>query len=233
MGQHYFKFAIVGAIAAAITAFLVLDPGRYMNLDYLQSQREAFEAFYAANPALTVMVYFLVYITVTALSLPGATIMTLAAGALFGLFAGVILVSFASTIGATLAFLAARVVLRDTVQNRFGESLRKINEGVERDGAFYLFGLRLVPALPFFVINLVMGLTPMRTFTFFWVSQVGMIAGTIVYVNAGTQLAALESVGGLLSPTLIASFSALGLFPLIARKALQIIQAGRASRGAV
>lgn len=232
MRKRYVQLAIVGAIAAAIAAFFALDLSQYMNLAFLQSQRDAFEAFYTANPVLTVAAFFILYVGVTALSLPGAAIMTLAAGALFGLVTGTILVSFASTIGATLAFLAARVVLRETVQNRFGESLRKVNDGVERDGAFYLFGLRLVPAFPFFVINLVMGLTPMRTLTFFWVSQVSMLAGTVVYVNAGTQLAALESVGGLLSPTLIASFTALGLFPLIARKALQLVEARRTAREA-
>ncbi|WP_440997966.1 FAD-dependent oxidoreductase [Arhodomonas sp. SL1] len=225
------KILILAVIAGLVGAFFALDLGQYLRLEYLQSQRAAFEAVYAEHPLSTVAVFFLGYVTVTALSLPGAAIMTLAAGALFGLATGTILVSFASTIGATLAFLVARVLLREMVQRRFGASLKRINKGIERDGAFYLFGLRLVPAFPFFVINLVMGLTPMRTWTFFWVSQVGMLAGTVVYVNAGTQLASLQSLGGLLSPSLIASFTALGLFPLAARKLLQTLQARKALRG--
>ena len=181
--------------------------------------------------AAAIAAFFAIYVGVTALSLPGAAIMTLAAGALFGLVTGTILVSFASTLGATLAFLASRFLFHDVVQRRFGSYLKKINEGVEKDGAFYLFGLRLVPAFPFFAINLVMGLVPMRTWTFYWVSQVGMLAGTVVYVNAGTQLAAIDSLGGLLSPALIASFAALGLFPLIARKVLQFLQSRKAGHG--
>ncbi len=229
--MDYRKALILVAIAALVGVFLLFDLGQYLTLDYLQSRREVFQGFYAEHPVQTLAAFFALYVGVTALSLPGAAIMTLAAGALFGLLTGLVLVSFASTIGATLAFLVSRTLLRDRIQQRFGPSLAKINEGVHKDGAFYLFGLRLVPAFPFFVINLVMGLTPMRVFTFFWVSQVGMLAGTLVYVNAGTQLAGVTSIGGLLSPMLIASFTVLGLFPLVARKLLQALAARKALRG--
>ncbi|WP_018719148.1 FAD-dependent oxidoreductase [Arhodomonas aquaeolei] len=221
----------IAVIAALITTFLALDLHQYLRLDYLQSQRQAFEAVYASHPVVTLAVFFVVYIAVTALSLPGAAVMTIAAGALFGLATGTLVVSFASSIGATLAFLVARALLRETVQRRFGPSLRRINEGVERDGAFYLFGLRLVPVFPFFVINLVMGLTPMRSRTFYGVSQLGMLPATVVYVNAGTQLGQVQSLGGLLSPSVLASFTMLGLFPLAARWAVKALQARKALRG--
>jgi uncharacterized membrane protein YdjX (TVP38/TMEM64 family) len=181
-----------------------------------------------ADPPATPAGFFVLYVAVAALSLPGAAIMTLAAGALFGLVQGTLLVSFASSLGATLAFLASRFPLHDLVQRRFGSYLASIYDGIRRDGALYLFGLRLVPAFPFFAINLVMGLTPIRTVTFYWVSQVGMLAGTVVFVNAGTQLANIDSLSGLLSPALIASFAALGLFPLAARKTLKWFQQRRA-----
>ncbi|MFL6664688.1 MAG: FAD-dependent oxidoreductase, partial [Rhizobacter sp.] len=177
-------------------------------------------ALYHAHPLHTIAVFLAVYVAVTALSLPGATIMTLAAGAIFGLVAGTILVSFASSLGAVLAFLAARYLLRDTVQARFGARLAEIDRGVEREGAFYLFTLRLVPLFPFFLINLLMGLTRMKAGTFYLVSQLGMLAGTVVYVNAGTQLARIGSAAGILSPGLVGSFVLLGIFPLIAKKTL-------------
>jgi len=166
-------------------------------------------------------------VAVTGLSLPGAAIMTLAGGAIFGLLWGTLIVSFASSIGATLAFLASRFVLRDWVQQRFGRQLRPINEGFDKEGGFYLFTLRLVPAFPFFVINLLMGLTPIRAWTFYWVSQAGMLAGTMVYVNAGTQLAGIDSLRGILSPGLIVSMSLLGVFPLVANKIVDVFKAGR------
>lgn len=224
------RMFLVAVVVTAIVIFFALDFGQYLSLEFLRGQQAAFADLYAARPVETLATFFALYVAVTALSLPGAAIMTLAAGALFGLLTGTVLVSFASTLGATLAFLASRFLFHDLVQKRFGSYMKKINEGVERDGAFYLFGLRLVPAFPFFVINLVMGLLPLRTWTFYWVSQVGMLAGTIVYVNAGTQLASIDSLGGLLSPALIASFAVLGLFPLIARKALQFMPAGKTPR---
>ncbi|MBI5898463.1 MAG: FAD-dependent oxidoreductase [Rhodocyclales bacterium] len=219
------KLLFLVVIAVAVGAFFAFDLGRWLSLDALKSQQAAIEAYRAANPWLAAAIYFAVYVAVTALSLPGAAIMTLAGGAVFGLLWGTLLVSFASSLGATLAFLASRFVLRDWVKQRFGHRLEAIDRGVEKDGGFYLFTLRLVPAFPFFMINLVMGLTPMRTWTFYWVSQVGMLAGTLVYVNAGTQLAAIDSLSGILSPALIGSFALLGIFPLIAKKFVDGIKA--------
>ncbi|MGQ0577761.1 MAG: FAD-dependent oxidoreductase [Betaproteobacteria bacterium] len=219
------KFLLIVLIAVLIAAFIIFDVGQYFSLSYLKSQQRTIEDFYRANPLQTVAAYFLIYVAATSLSLPGATILTLAGGAVFGLLWGTVIVSFASSIGATLAFLTSRFVLRDSVQAKFGDNLKAINAGIDKDGAFYLFTLRLVPAFPFFVINLVMGLTSIKTRTFYWVSQLGMFAGTIVYVNAGTQIAQIESAAGILSPTLIASFTLLGIFPLMAKKTVAMIKA--------
>ncbi len=219
------KLILIGVIAALVAGFVFFDLGQYFSLDYLKSQQAAIDATFLAHPLLTAGGFFLIYVAVTGLSLPGAAIMTLAAGAIFGLLWGTVIVSFASTLGATLAFLVSRFVLRDMVQAKFGDKLKAINAGIEKDGAFYLFTLRLVPAFPFFVINLAMGLTPIRTGTFYWVSQVGMLAGTIVYVNAGTQIARIETLAGILSPTLIASFTLLGIFPLLAKKIVSMVKA--------
>ncbi len=218
-------------IVALVASFFIFDLGQYLTLEYMKARQAELEGFRQENPLGTAAVFFLVYVVVTALSLPGATVMTLVIGAIFGLLWGFVLVSFASTLGATLAFLVARFLLRDAVQDRFGDKLKPINDGVRKDGAFYLFGLRLVPIFPFFVINLVMGLTPIRTWTYAWVSQVGMLAGTLVFVNAGTQLGKLESLSGILSPNLIFSFVLLGVFPLIAKKILQAIKARKALAG--
>jgi uncharacterized membrane protein YdjX (TVP38/TMEM64 family) len=182
------KIALLALIVVAVALFFAFDLGRFLTLAELKARQEAFQEFYALNRLATLGAYFLIYVTVTALSLPGAAVMTLAGGALFGFWPALVVVSFASTLGATLAFLVSRFLLRDSVQTKFGDRLRAINQGVEREGAFYLFSLRLVPIFPFFVINLVLGLTPMRTLTFYWVSQIGMLPGTAVYVNAGTQL---------------------------------------------
>ena len=209
----------------AVGAFFAFDLGRWFSLDALKSQQAAIEAWREANPWLTAAAFFVVYVAVTALSLPGAAIMTLAGGAVFGLLWGTVLVSFASSIGATLAFLAARFLLRDWVKARFGPRIAAIDRGVEKEGGFYLFTLRLVPAFPFFMINLLLGLTPMRAWTFYWVSQVGMLAGTIVYVNAGTQLAGITSLSGILSPSLLGSFALLGIFPLVAKKFVDAVKA--------
>ncbi len=218
------KVIVVLAIAALVALFVHFNLGQYLSLTYLKSSQAQFQGYYQANPVQTIAVYMLVYIVATALSLPGATILTLAGGALFGVVTGTILVSFASTIGATLAFLASRFLLRDWVNAKFGSKLGAINEGVAKDGAFYLFMMRLVPAFPFFLINLLMGITKIPALTFFWVSQLGMLAGTAVYVNAGTQLAQIDSLRGILSPGLLGSFILLGVFPLIARKIVQSIQ---------
>ena len=217
-----FVLALIVALAAA---FFVFDLGQYLNLAYLKSQQAALAEYRGAHPWQTGLIFFLVYVGVTALSLPGAAIMTLAAGAIFGLVTGTLIVSFASSIGATLAFLVSRFLLHDSVQAKFGDKLKAINDGIAKDGPFYLFTLRLVPAFPFFAINLLMGLTPIATRTFYWVSQLGMFAGTVVYVNAGTELAKIDSLKGILSPGLILSFTLLGLFPLIARKVVGMIKA--------
>ena len=218
------KIAIIAVLAALIAAYFVFDLGAYLTLDGIKQVADEASAFYAENPVLVLAIFFLIYVAVTAASLPGAAIMTLAAGALFGLVTGTILVSFASTAGATLAFLSSRYVLRDWVEARFGERLKAINDGLERDGAFYLFTIRMIPLFPFFVVNLVMGLTRIRTWTFAWVSQLGMLLGTIAYVNAGTQLAQIESTSGLLSPVLIGSFVLLGIVPWIAKAIIGMIK---------
>lgn len=225
------KLLVIGAFAMLLLAFFAFDLGQYFTLEFARSRLAAFDQFYAENRALTLAAYFAIYVLVTGLSLPGATIMTLLAGALFGLLTGVILVSFASTAGATIAFLVARFVLRDAVQNRFAGSFESINAGIDRDGPFYLFTLRLVPLFPFFAINLAMGLTSIKTWVFAVVSQLGMLAGTIVYVNAGTQLAEIESLSGIASPRLILAFALLGIFPLIARKFIDWVKARKVYSG--
>ncbi len=207
-----------------IAAFFIFDLSTYLTLDELKNQQQLLAQYHVDKPIVTAIIYMMIYILVTALSLPGATILTLAGGAIFGLAQGLLMVSFASTIGATLAFLAARFLLRDSIQAKFGERLQDINDGIEREGAFYLFSLRLVPIFPFFMINLLMGLTRMKVVTFYWVSQLGMLAGTAVFVNAGTELAKIDSLAGILSPALLASFVLLGVFPLASKKLLEMIK---------
>jgi pyruvate/2-oxoglutarate dehydrogenase complex dihydrolipoamide dehydrogenase (E3) component/uncharacterized membrane protein YdjX (TVP38/TMEM64 family) len=219
------KIFVVLIVLAAIAAFFAFDLGQYFSLDYFKSQQSAINDYYRNNPLATAAIFFAIYVGVTALSFPGAAVLTLVAGAIFGLLWGTVLVSFASSIGATLAFLVSRFILRDSVQAKFGDKLKAINAGVEKEGGFYLFTLRLVPAFPFFVINLVMGLTSMKTWTFYWVSQIGMLLGTIVYVNAGTELGKITSLKGILSPGLLLSFVLLGVFPLIAKKIVDTIKA--------
>ncbi len=218
------KIGLLLALLAMVVAFFVFDLGRYLSLDYLAKSQAQLATQYQARPLVFIAAYLGIYIAVTAASLPGAAILTLAGGAIFGLWWGTLIVSFASCIGATLAFLAARFVLRDSIEARFGQSLKNINEGIAKQGAFYLFTLRLVPLVPFFVINLVMGLTKMPVRTFYWVSQLGMLAGTAVYVNAGTQLAQITSLKGIFSPALIGSFVLLGVFPLLAKWAVGLVQ---------
>lgn len=211
------RLLILIPLAAIVFAFFYFDLGHYLTLDALKARQADFAAYYQQSPALVIGAFFLIYVGVAGASLPGAAILTLAAGALFGLVVGTIIVSFASSIGATLAFFASRYLFRDAVRTRFGDRLRAIDEGVARDGAFYLFTLRLVPAFPFFLVNLLMGLTAIRAATFYIVSQLGMFAGTVVFVNAGTQLAQINTLAGIASPGVIASFVALGIFPWIAR----------------
>lgn len=224
------KLLILALGAALVGAFFYFDLGQYLTLEALKEHKDAISSYYQENKALTIAAYMGIYILATSLSLPGATILTLAGGALFGLVLGTVLVSFASTIGATCAFLVARYLLRDSIQDKFGEKLKVINDGIKDEGAFYLFTLRLLPIFPFFVINLVMGLTPIKTATFFFVSQVGMLLGTAIYVNAGTELAQIDSLSGILSPKLIASFVLLGLFPLVAKKIVGYIKSRRGDK---
>ena len=221
------KIVIILALSALVGAFFLFDLGQYLSLDYIKDSQQRFQALYAEQTATVIAVYMGVYILVTALSLPGAAIMTLAGGALFGLLVGTVVVSFASTIGATLACVASRFVLQDWVQRRFEQRLVAVNQGIEKEGAFYLFTLRLVPIFPFWMINLVMGLTRMKLRTFFWVSQVGMLPGTLVYVNAGRELGRIDSLGGILSPGLIFSFVLLGAFPLATKKIMAWYRARR------
>ena len=208
-----------------IAAFFAFDLQRFLTLEYFAAQRDAIAAFHARAPLTTAGAFFALYVAVTGLSLPGAALLTLIAGAIFGFGQGVVLVSFASSLGATLAFSIARYLFRDAVRARFERQLAAIDRGVEKDGAFYLFALRLVPAFPFFAVNLAMSVTPLSAWTFYWVSQVGMLAGTVVYVNAGAQLGQITSVAGIVSPGLIVSFALLGLFPLLAKKALDAAKA--------
>jgi uncharacterized membrane protein YdjX (TVP38/TMEM64 family) len=214
------RLLIVAAIVVAVILFKVLGLGHYLTLDYLKASQDKFSQLYGENRLAVITAYMAIYITVTALSLPGAAVMTLAGGAMFGFWIGFVVVSFASTIGATLACFVARFLLRDWVQNRFGDKLSTMNNGIEKEGAFYLFSLRLVPIFPFFVINLAMGLTTMKLVTFYWVSQIGMLPGTMVYVNAGKELGQIESLSGILSPGLILSFVILGVFPITVKKLL-------------
>jgi pyruvate/2-oxoglutarate dehydrogenase complex dihydrolipoamide dehydrogenase (E3) component/uncharacterized membrane protein YdjX (TVP38/TMEM64 family) len=211
------KTGLLLLLLLAIASYFYFDLGQYLTLDSIKQRQAGLTAAFAEKPVLVAASFLLIYVAVTALSIPGALLLTLLGGAIFGLVKGTILVSFASSIGATLAFLASRFLLRDTVQSKFGDKLEAINKGVEKDGAFYLFTLRLIPVFPFFAVNLLMGLTKMKTLTYYWVSQLGMLLGTIVYVNVGTELSKISSLKGLVSPTLILSFAALGLLPWIAK----------------
>jgi len=218
------RLIIGGLVAFGIFAFVYFDLGQYLSLSYIKASQERFQTLYQTHQLAVIAVYMGIYIVVAALSLPGAAVLTLAGGALFGLVIGSVVVSFASTIGATLAALVSRFILREWVQNKFGDKLTAINDGIAREGAFYLFSLRLVPVFPFFIINLLMGLTRMRLATFFWVSQIGMLPGTVVYVNAGKELAQIDSLSGILSPRLLISFVLLGLFPITVKKLLAIFK---------
>ena len=218
------KIILAAVIAGAIILFFVFDLGQYLNLEYLRQSRESFQELYADNRVMVLGGFFLIYIIVTALSLPGAAVMTLAAGALFGFWTGLVIVSFASSIGATLACAVARYLFRDWTRDKLGKWYHKINSGIEREGAFYLFTMRLIPAIPFFAINLGMALTGMRLWTFYWVSQLGMLAGTAVFVNAGNQLGQISKMGDILSPGLIISFVILGIFPLAVKKTVNLIR---------
>ena len=227
------KTVLLGLLALIVVIFFQFDLEQYLTLDYVKSQQQIIDQYYVENRVLTLIGFFVLYVAITGASLPGATVLTLAGGAIFGLVTGLILISFASTIGASIAFLVSRYLFRDAVQSRFGSSLKSINDGIEKDGPFYLFALRLVPAFPFFVINLVMGLTTLRLWTFFWVSQLGMFAGTVVYVNAGTQLAQIESASGIFSGGIIFSFLLLAMLPFIGKKIVVLLANRKALEGFV
>jgi len=224
-GSKLFQKIIIGVVLlSAIVAFKVFDLGQYLTLSYIKASQARFALLYAEHRLMVILGYGVIYVLATSLSLPGAAIMTLAGGALFGLWTGTIVVSFASTIGATLACFVSRYILRDWAQKRLGDKLRTVNEGIEREGPFYLLTLRLIPGFPFWLINLVMGLTTIPLRTFYWISQMGMLPGTIVYVNAGKELSKIESLSGILSPGLIISFVILGIFPIAAKKILSLYQ---------
>lgn len=218
------KAIVVLLVVAVIVLFFAMGLDQYLTLSALKESRGKFAALLEQSPWRVTLIIFVLYVIIVALSLPGATVMGLAIGALFGLWQGTLLVSFASSIGATLAFLTSRFLLRDVVQHRFGDRLKGINEGMAKDGALYLFMLRLVPIFPFFVINLLMGLTQIPTRTYYWVSQLGMLPGTMVYVNAGTQLAHIESLSDIMSPEVLLSFALLGVFPLIAKRIVRALR---------
>lgn len=214
------KIILATIFVASLAAVFLFDLHQYLSLEYLKEQKQALNNVYAEQPALILGAFFLLYVVLAALGLPIAAILTLAGGAIFGFWTGFVVASFASTIGATLAFLLTRFLFSDAIESKFGDRLEVIHKGVEEDGAFYLFGLRLVPILPFFAINALMGLTKLKAWTFYWVSQVGMLAGTAVYVNAGTRLGEIESVSDVGDIKLLVSFILLALFPFLAKKLL-------------
>ena len=225
------KKMILGLILVATILFLGVNFGQYLTLENAKAQQEALNSFIDQNFIYAAATYFFAYIAITAFSIPGAAVVTLLGAALFGFWTSLLLVSFASTIGATIAFLSSRYLLREWVQSKFGSKLNAINQGVEKDGAFYLFSLRLIPVFPFFLINLLMGLTPMTIARFYLTSQIGMLPGTAVYLNAGTQLATIDSLSGIVSPTVLASFALLGLFPIIAKWVMNKVRPAQVQNG--
>ena len=225
------KLLLLLLLLLAVSSYFLLGLDQFLTLQYAQSRLGEIQAFKESNFALTALIYFILYVVATGLSVPGAAIITLVGGAIFGLFWGTLLVSFASSIGATLAFLASRLILRDWVQNKFGTYLTPINRGIERDGNFYLFSVRMVPLFPFFMVNLLMGLTPIRVWSYYWVSQLGMLLGTLVYVNAGSELSQITSVSGLVSAPVIFSLVLLGTFPLVGRWIVNYLQRNKALKG--
>lgn len=218
------KIFVLILVSTLIILFFIFDLGKFLTFEYIQNSQESFSQYYEQNKILTIILFFVIYVLVAALSIPGAAIMTVLAGALFGLIIGVLVVSFASTIGATIAMLFSRYVFSQSVEKKFPEFSKKINKGVDEEGAFYLFSIRLVPIIPFFVVNLAMGLTKINIWTFFWVSQLGMFLGTIIYVNAGSELSKISSLDGILSPTLLFAFVLIGILPLALKYVVNKIQ---------
>ena len=221
------KILLAGAILALAGLFFGLGLHRYLTLDYIKSSQQTFQTLYAEHTLPVLSAYFFGYILMVALNLPGAAVTSLAGAALLGFWPALIAVSFASSIGATLACLLSRYLFRDFVRGRLGHLLDRVNKGIAEEGAFYLFTMRLIPAIPFFAINLVMGLTSMRLSTFYWISQLGMLPGTVVYLNAGARIGQLETLSGILSPGILASFALLGIFPLVAKKIMERVKKRR------
>jgi len=230
MKKHVNKITIILIVIGLIAAFRIFHLDNYLSLSYVKESRDKFEMLFVENRVAVIAVYVAIYLLVTTLSLPGAAVLGLAAGSLFGLLTGTVVVSFASSIGATLACAVSRFILRDWVQKKFGERLKTVNEGIEKEGAFYLFTLRLIPIFPFWLINLIMGITKMPLKTYYWVSQVGMLPGTIIFVNAGKEIAKIDSLSGVLSPGLILSFVLLGLFPITTKKILALYNRERVNK---
>jgi uncharacterized membrane protein YdjX (TVP38/TMEM64 family) len=224
MDQKKTKIGLLIVIILFVIAFFLFDIQQYAKLDYIKAEQQNIFEYYKQNVFFIMVLFVFLYILVTALSLPVATVLTLLGGALFGFSTGLIIVSFASTIGATLAFMMARFLAQDYVQKNYENQLYKINKKFESEGAFYLFALRLVPLFPFFIINVVMALMPIKPWTFYWISQLGMLPGTIVYVYAGTQLAQIETFSDITSPSMLIVFALLGLFPLIAKNLVQLLR---------
>ena len=221
------KILLILFLGFAIACFFILDLDKYATFEFFNSQQADVQEYYRQHPAYSAFIFFSIYVLITSLSLPAAAIMTLIGGAVFGLLAGVVLVSFASAIGATLAFLLSRYLFRDLVQDRYSDNLKIINHGIEKEGAYYLFTLRIIPVFPFFIINMAMGLTPIRTSVFYLVSQAGMLPATIIYVNAGNQVSRISSAEDIMSPQIFASFVLLGIFPLLVKKIMGFVKSRR------
>ena len=225
------KILVLAALVVLVVLFFAYDLQQFLTLDYLKAQRDFLQELHDTKTFLFILAYFLFYILLTALNLPGAVFATLAGGMFMGFWPALVVISLASTIGATLACMLSRYLLRDWVRKKFGSRLERVNRGVEEEGAFYLFTMRLIPAIPFFLVNMAMGLTPMRLRTYFWVSQLGMLPGTAVYVNAGTQLGRISSPGDILSWQMLLSFALLGVFPLAAKKVVRSFRARKHPNG--
>lgn len=214
------RIALLLFILLFFISFFIFDLGQYLNLTYLKSNQKYLIEYYSNNQLFVLFSFFFIYILTTALSIPGATILTLAGAGIFGFWTSIVLISLASTIGATLSFLGSRFLFKDFIQDKFQERLVKVNQGIEREGTFYLFTMRLIPVIPFFMINLLMGLTPIKATKYFWVSLVGMLPGSLLYVNAGVQLSEIETTSDIISPDIIVSLILLGVFPLAVKKGL-------------
>jgi len=222
--MYKIKILIIAMIVVAICSYYYFNLGKFLSLEYVQLHLDFMKIYKQQHFEAFAAIFFLTYILVAALSIPGALILTITSGALFGLFWGIIISSFASSIGATLAFLASRLILREWVQNKYRDYLVPINKGIEKEGAFYLFSIRMIPLFPFFVTNLLMGLTSISVSSFYLVSQIGMFLGTIVYVNAGTELSKITSLSGLLSTPILLSFAFLGMLPLVTKYIVSFIR---------